>query len=62
MNNQKSFLILIALFGFVFADPPNWVSDGDGVPHITNKKIGGLTILLHAHGHAKKNLEFRNRR
>ena len=33
------------------------VSDGDGVPHITNKKIGGLTILLHAHGHAKKNLE-----
>ena len=33
------------------------VSDGDGMPYITNKKIAGMTILLHAHGHAKDNLE-----
>ena len=32
------------------------VSDGDGLPHILNKKIQNLTILLHAHGHAKENL------
>ncbi len=33
------------------------VSDGDGLPYITNKKIGNMKILLHTHGHAKKNLE-----
>lgn len=33
------------------------VSDGDGIPHINNEKIGGMTILLHAHGHAKDNLD-----
>ena len=32
------------------------VSDGDGMPYISNKKIENITILLHAHGHAKKNL------
>tara|TARA_B100001778_G_scaffold298917_1_gene273376 strand:- start:734 stop:1468 length:735 start_codon:yes stop_codon:yes gene_type:complete len=33
------------------------VSDGDGVPYICNKKIENLIVLLHAHGHAKNNLE-----
>ena len=33
------------------------ISDGDGVPYITNEKIGGITLLLHAHGHAKENLK-----
>ncbi len=33
------------------------VSDGDGVPHINNEKIGEVTLLLHAHGHAKENLQ-----
>ena len=33
------------------------VSDGDGLPYITNKKIGNMKILLHAHGHAKINLK-----
>ncbi|CAI8208989.1 MAG: Uncharacterised protein [Methanobacteriota archaeon] len=33
------------------------VSDGDGLPYITNNKIGNLRILLHAHGHAKENLK-----
>ena len=34
------------------------ISDGDGVPHIINKEIEGMMILLHAHGHAKENLEY----
>ena len=34
------------------------VSDGDGLPYISNKKIENLTILLHAHGHAKNNLNY----
>ena len=34
------------------------VSDGDGLPYITNEKIGNMKILLHAHGHARKNLEY----
>ncbi|MAT48787.1 MAG: hypothetical protein CMA27_03035 [Euryarchaeota archaeon] len=33
------------------------VSDGDGLPYISNRKIGNLRILLHAHGHAKENLK-----
>jgi len=33
------------------------VSDGDGLPYITNKKIGDMKILLHTHGHAKINLK-----
>ena len=33
------------------------MSDGDGLPYIKNNKIKNLTIILHAHGHAQKNLE-----
>lgn len=32
------------------------VSDGDGLPYISNKKIENIPIILHAHGHAKNNL------
>ncbi len=34
------------------------VSDADGIPYIIDNIIDDLTILLHAHGHAKDNIEY----
>ena len=33
------------------------VSDADGIPYIADEIIANMTILLHAHGHAKDNLK-----